>query len=179
MRADIFYKIDDGLYKLAWLNESPTGVYMGQANLGISKDFHYSYHADGNTHFKSKDLLTKKYNYLAESVLVGVKDVEGTLPIHGVTMPLINKWLKAGGKVERYNNEHEIIILDNKDFEGFNHLVINFSLISNNSEEHFLSLINPPEDLDYKIISYRLINLANFKEHSLGIVFYGSIIELK
>src|SRR5258708_5469517 len=47
-RASICVRRTGKLYRLAWFNESKSGIYLGR--FGSDLDHHHSYHRDGNRH---------------------------------------------------------------------------------------------------------------------------------
>jgi len=50
MRIALCVRHSQAIYRLAWLNESKDGIYVGA--LGGAEDAHLSYHKDGTQHMK-------------------------------------------------------------------------------------------------------------------------------
>jgi hypothetical protein len=85
-RASICVRRAGKLYRLAWFNESKSGIYLGR--FGSDRDHHHSYHRDGNRHHKAGAETWQPFQHASLDSFKGIAQLESS------TQWLAPVWLK-------------------------------------------------------------------------------------
>ena len=168
MRVSICVERGDKVYRLAWVSESKSGVYLG--HLGANEDHHVSYHQDGKRHFKSGDLHHGAF------VDLPIASHKGFKQLSNGNVALTKEWLNARTEYPASPRAETLISLAENVFNGFDSLSIDWYLVDSASEVAFREMINRRARTreQFALVDLRSLALHHFPGHNLGLALWAA-----
>jgi len=168
MRISICIRRKTGTFRLVWVNESKTGVYLG--NVGGTEESHVSYHQDGNRHFKVGDEYHGEFRDEPIVSFLGLKQL-----LHA-SMPITDQWFTESTKFAPDNKTHSVILVDEMRLIGFDTIAIDLFLLHRSAESEFVTELGKTVDgrAHFELNVATIVALDNFPEHKIGLALWAA-----
>lgn len=163
MRAIVGLQHPGEIFRLLWLSESKSGIYVGYFN-GVV-DTHVSYHRDGTRHFRIAKSHHQRWKDVPLNDHVGVKQLlHSSISAHAKHDP----WPRITSPRD------ETILLDSRQLSGYDTLAVD-TWLSDTGNESMLTRRAEQAHLEsgFRHISLSNWRLSSFPHLLFAISFWG------
>jgi hypothetical protein len=164
MRVIVGFEAPPESFRVMWLSESRSGIYVGQFMGAV--DIHASYHRDGTRHTRIGKSHHQRWKDVPLSSFSGVKQLQhGSIPIQGIS--------HRCPRVPSVRDE--LITLDSSQFIGYDTLAVDFWLSDADSGSKLNHVAEHAHlDTGFHHISYSSWTLSSFPNLAFAVSFWAA-----
>jgi hypothetical protein len=170
MRLALCIRYQQKIFRLLWINESRSGIYVGV--LGREADSHASYHRDGTRHFKRG---SEHHTRFSDTPIASHK---GPKQLGHFSLPLTTDWFNEKTAYAGEEKTETVVLLDEQVLHDNDTLALDVWLLDRASESELLDAVARliATQPNFNIVAELVLSLENFPAHKIALTLRSARI---